>query len=301
MQMRSRYTERWFQDRAIRSIKKIGQGVWDYSDSLLLYVSGSDEEYTSIQETESPYHRLVTAPERTYLRDVAVSIAERLPDNFDYIDLGPGTEHKEQFFFDALKEQEKSFTYIPVDISEKYLAESVSYAAGQGIATQPAQCSFEELPEFLGDATRPRFVSLGLTYSNYDPGIILPLLRKIAGQNGCIFVSSQLRERVEIESIRNMYAQDVQSIFHAKLRLVGMNPSVDVFDCWADDGIQSWCTVRHVSQTLGGLGVQEGDRLLMFQSLRPSKEQFMNDLRATGCTFETFDIDQQFLSALLKT
>jgi uncharacterized SAM-dependent methyltransferase len=108
-------------------------------------------------------------------------------DHFEYIDLGPGTEHKEQFLFDELKKQGKTFAYIPVDISDHFLDVAEAHATGQSIQVRRMKASFEELPELLGAPTVPRFVSIGLTFSNYAPQDILKLLQDIAGKGWICF------------------------------------------------------------------------------------------------------------------
>ena len=128
MENNSRYDNNWFKKRAFESITPISPNVWDYSDSLLLYISSGVEKYESLQETNTPYFKLVTQPEREYLQSIAKEVVDQLPLDFEYIDLGPGTEHKEQYFFDELKRQGKKFTYIPVDISGHYLALAEEHA-----------------------------------------------------------------------------------------------------------------------------------------------------------------------------
>src|SRR3990167_10504065 len=131
--MTTQYDNEWFKNRALKNLRLISPNIWDYSDSLLLYISSGVEKYESLQEDDTPYFRLVTKPEREYLQSIAKDVVDLLPPNFEYIDLGPGTEHKEQFFFDELKKQGKKFTYTPVDISDYYLKLSEKHASDQGI------------------------------------------------------------------------------------------------------------------------------------------------------------------------
>lgn len=207
-----KYNHAWFVERAMGSVNKIGDNTWDYSDSLLLYMPSGVVEYEAVQNTDTPYYRLVTAPEHEYLQQVASDIVSELPDVFDYIDLGPGTEHKEQFFFDACKAQGKTFTYFPVDISEHFLNLAQTYAEAQNIETKTLKGSFEELPDVLGVSQKPRFVSLGLTFSNYNPVHITNLLKQIAGKNGFIFINAQMRDRTDMLQLRAIYEQAVSSL-----------------------------------------------------------------------------------------
>jgi hypothetical protein len=77
-----KYNQEWFKDRAFKSLKKISDGVWDFSDSLLIYISSGAELYESLQETDTPYFKLVTKPEHEYLKSIAKDVADMLPRPF---------------------------------------------------------------------------------------------------------------------------------------------------------------------------------------------------------------------------
>jgi len=109
----SKYDTEWFKKRAFDSLVPLAPHVWDYSDSLLLYISSGVEKYESLQEEDTPYFRLVTKPEREYLQSIAKDACEMLPNGFDYIDLGPGTEHKEQFFLMNLRNKGRNSSTFP--------------------------------------------------------------------------------------------------------------------------------------------------------------------------------------------
>lgn len=297
----NKYNKEWFRNRALNSIKKIGPNTWDYSDSLLLYISASGSDtYEELQETGSPYFNLITKPEQEYLVSIAKDIAEALPTKFEYIDLGPGTEHKEQFFFDELKKLGKEFIYRPVDISQHFLDLAEKHASEQGITSKPIQASFEELPEKLGNAELPRFVSLGLTFSNYSPQIILKLLSDISGTGGLIFINAQIRDRVDMKELERIYSEDSAHMADEKLELLGLKHGEDVTIPRANEDIRTWCSVLKASDDLQKLGVQNGDRLLVFQSLRYTKESLGKELREFGKPYEIFDTGSSFIGSLIK-
>lgn len=296
--MTSNYTQEWFRERASSSLKKIQDGVWDYSDSLLIYVSSGVEVYESLQEENTPYHQLVTKPEHSYLKTIAEQVAERLPDSFDYIDLGPGTEHKEQYFFDAFTSKGKQFTYVPVDISEYYLNIARKHAEHQGIPCDPVQSSFDELPVRLGTVSRPRFVSLGMTFSNYEPQVIIELLKNIAGAGGTSFIVAQMRDRIDMDALQQIYQEDVSHVIDDKLRLLGFDPDADVTPRIADEGIRAWTTVLRSNPVLEKMGVRAQDKLLVFQSLRYTKSSLEESLKDTQ--YQIFDIGSSFIGALVQ-
>lgn len=292
------YSPEWFKNRALSGLRHLQDGSWNYSDSLLLYVPGSDDEYEAVQETDTSYNKLVTVPERKYLENIASDVVTELPEKFEYIDLGPGTEHKEQFIFDAAKDEGKNLVYRPIDISDKYLSLSTDYALAQGLSAKPLKSSFEELPEKLGLETDPRFVSIGLTYGNYSPAEILDLLKRVAGEQGTAFINAQIRERTEMEAVRSIYADVAPAMVAAKIRLLGLDPEKDISDIEVTDEVKVWYTLKNPSAVLESKGIRAGDRLLVFQSLRPTIEKLEEDVSATFADYKVLDTGDAFVGIL---
>lgn len=295
-----KYNKEWFKKRALGSLKKISEHTWDYSDSLLLYISSGVEKYEQLQEGDTSYFQLVTKPEREYLKSIAKNVVEGLPAYFEYIDLGPGTEHKEQFFFDELKRQNKKFIYIPVDISEEYLALAKENAQKQGIETKPLKAAFEEVAGILGESNIPRFVNIGLTFSNYEPAIIFDLLKNIAGKDGYMFINTQMRDRVDMKMLHDAYVEDAVTLADDKLNLIGLDPLKDVTPREVDDGFRVWCSVINSNKELENVGIQTGDKLLVFQSIRYTLEQLESELLKTGMHYKLFDTGQSFVAVLIR-
>ena len=293
------YDDAWFRLRALASLKRINASSWDYSDSLLLYAPGGDDEYEASQQSDTAYAWLITQPEQRYLQDVAGKMAAALPDYFEYVDLGPGTAHKEYYLFDALQAAGKEFVYRPVDISPAYLEAAASSAAGRGIAVQPILSPFEDLATKLETGERPRFVSLGLTYSNYPPETILSMLAAIAGPGGYAFVEVQLRERVDMAAITNAYQRDIATLSSLKLALLGIEHEGDVESYVCDDAVRMWAVLRNIPPQLEAVGVKRGDKLMTFMSLRPTLEQFEADIVKHFRSYELLDAEQPFVGALI--
>jgi len=294
------YGEEWFKKRAISSITRIDNTSWDYSDSILLYLPGHDETYEYVQGSENQYNEIVTSPEQKYLDGVASKITEILPIDFDYVDLGPGTEHKEQYIFDELKKQGKHFNYHPVDISERYLEYSSNHAEVQGIKTSPIRSSFEDLPDKLSTTGRNRFVSLGLTYSNYNPSKILSLLKNIRGEKGNIFVNSQIRDRINIDKLRSAYEEIVVDILVPKLKLLGLNIETDLSDIEITDEIKVWYSIKNLNEELEQKGVRLGDRILVVQSLRPTLNSLNDDISKEFDDYELLDTGESFVGVITR-
>jgi hypothetical protein len=293
------YGDEWFRAHALNSLKRIDDRSWDYSDSLLLYLPEGEKEYELIQEKSNPYSELITKPEMNYLEEIADEVVAELPETFEYIDLGPGTSHKEQYIFDAAKKAGKSFVYTPVDISAHYLGLSTRYAQSRGVAVNPLRVSFEDLPQLLKKSGTARFVSIGLTFGNYHPSNILPLLKSIAGSSGVAFINTQMRDRVDMNEVKKVYAEEASKVFDPKLELLQLH-SDDISERVVDEGISVWYTLRSINPLLEEKGVRIGDKLLVFQSLRYTKDTLEKSLVQVFPNHLFLDRGGQFVGTLLK-
>ena len=296
----TKYNRKWFKERAVSSIKNIDKGVWDFSDSLLFYTSNeSTDNYKASQIENTNYSQLVTKPERKYLSSIAPIISSKLPKKFDYIDLGPGTEHKEQIFFDQFKNDEKSFVYIPVDINQYYLNLAIDHAAEQEIPLMPIHSSFEELPKILKKTKKPRFISLGLTFSNYEAKEIIKLLEDISGSSGYIFINVQIKGRVDIEKLEKDYLTDAEYMCNNKIKLLDLDPKKDVSPKTIDDGIKIYCSIIKTNKILDKIGIKIGDKIILARSLRYTKEALEKELQKTNMEYFMFDTGESFIASLL--
>lgn len=292
------YSLDWFRHKALHSIKRIDETTWDYSDPSLIYLPDAEEKYETIQQDSSRYHDIVTAPERAYVQRIAERIGRALPDNFDYIDLGPGTEHKEQYLFDALKVLGKRFRYIPVDVNKKYLDLAVAHAESQGIETLGVQAAFESVAGRL-PLGKARFVSIGMTFSNYPPAVIFPLLKAISGRAGFALTNCQIRDRVDMETVADVYQKDVSTLLEPKLQLVGLTAD-DIEKQWCDDSIKAWFRIQNVSAELKAVGVKPYDTFLAYYFLRPTVRQLSEEIEPYFTRYELLDTGEAFVAALLE-
>ncbi|OGN16510.1 MAG: hypothetical protein A3C88_02905 [Candidatus Yanofskybacteria bacterium RIFCSPHIGHO2_02_FULL_50_12] len=295
----AKYDSEWFKERAINCIKQIAPNTWDYSDSLLLYVPSATEAYEEIQQEETPYHTLVTKPETEFISKIAKEISKELPSEFNFIDLGPGTEHKERFFFDLLKKQGKQFTYFPVDISERFLEVAEDFSQKLGIPCKPILAPFEEVGRILPSGYR--FISLGLTFINYRVEDILSLLKTMIGNDGCAFIDSHIRSRVDTEEIRSLYVDQVESMIIPKAELLELDWENDLENIEVNDKVEIWCTVKNPSSRMVEKGIKSGDRMIIFQSLRHDLEFLKEEIQKVFPNYQMHDIGSPFVGFLLKS
>lgn len=291
-------SEKWFEQEARTSLHQIGDGLWDLSDSALLYTDKGMAGYKAIQKEETQYSQQVTKVEHRLIRDIAPGIASRLPDAFSYVDIGPGTEHKEKYFFDAFNQQGKNFDYLPIDVNSAVLNESSQFARANGIASRSIHMRFEDsaniLP-YLKDKTN--FISLGATYANFESAEIITKLLKLAGEKGSVFITAQLRDRINLtETVQSYQTLELQEMCRVKLELLGLKDQ-HIENLEVNDGIEIVATIKDPTPELKAKGMKAGDRILVLKSHRYTLDQLTKDLSALT-DFQLYDTGQSFVGIL---
>ena len=109
-----------------------------------------------------------------------------------------------------------------------------------------------------------------------------------------------MRNRLDMEALRKVYAEDGLTLADDKLKLLGLNPDTDVTPRTADGGIKVWCDVINPSKELKEIGVVEGDKLLVFQSLRYTPEQLREEVEKASKDYKIFDTGSSFIATLIK-
>lgn len=293
-------SQKWFEQTAISSIKKIDDDIWDFSNSSILYTPASSSAYENIQRNEHGYKKIVTGAEASFIEKVAPKIVDKLPQSFTYVDFGPGTEHKERFFQNAIKKQNKDILYVPVDISKQMLDVANTFAINAGFKTYPIHNTFENVVGILdGLNSDYRFISLGLTFINYEPDKILNILKKAADNNGSVFITAHIRERLDMETVRKTYESSVaKDMINGKLRLVGIDPETDIDNVEVTDEIKIYVTLKNTNPTLEKLGVDVGDKLFVLRSYRYSLDELKEILSGYGVDY--YDDDTEFIACVIK-
>lgn len=292
----------WFQTEALNALKKIADGFWDYSNSSVVYTPENSLSYKQLQNDagHTSYKESVTSAEHSLIKLIAPQIVEKLPHKFQYIDFGPGTEHKEKYFLEAIDNQNKEALYVPLDISEQMLDIADTYAKQRGFKTHPIHQTFEhataEIKELDSDF---RFVSLGMTFANYKAQQILAILDKTTNKNGTSFITVQMRDRVDIEKIKKIYTESVsRHMLHNKIKLIGLNPETDIVGIEANDKVEVVGTVKNTNPMLDQLGIKPGDRMLLLRSYRFSYEELEDTLKDYDTHY--YDEGKEFIGCVIN-
>ena len=102
-------------------------------------------------------------------------------------------------------------------------------------------------------------------------------------------------------ALQHIYELDVSNIGDEKLRLIGLDSTQDVSKIITDDGIRAWCTVLKPNAALEEIGIAKNDRLLIFQSLRYTKESLETALKTHCGSYNLFDTGSPFIATLIRT
>ena len=296
----NKFSKQWFKKEAIKSIKQLKKGVWDFSSSVMTYSPESAKIYAELGRTA--YGETVHSEESLLIKSVTSQIIKSLPDSFSYIDLGPGSGEKSVLLLETCKSEGKQIDYIPVDVSKFLLDKAVETVRKMGFISRPKLATFEELPndkEFLNSLRPERFVSLGLTYINYEPSEIHKLLKKLIGPRGQSFITVQLGDRIDLEKTKKLYRISAnEKIFLAKLKLLDIDKA-DIKNFEITNEIKVFVILKKAPNILEIKGIKKGDKILVWKTFRPTLKNFVSNI-SQDFRYILYDKGLEFVAAVLK-
>jgi hypothetical protein len=292
----------WFLQRAKEKLIKVEDGLWDYSDSALFWTDDVVKEYEEAQKgEEDEYKKKVTDAETLYLKHVVSDIVSELPNEINYIDLGPGTENKQDVFLKEMIDGGKDIIYTPVDINKRILDVVEQHVSSFGLPIHKVHASFEDMEEKIGKENMPRFLSLGLTFLNFKVEDLLDIFKKVINKNGSIFINTQPREKVkDFDKLVEAYSgPHLMSIYNSKLKLIGLSVDENVGSIEVTDEVKVYFNVKNPTPEAESRGISSGDKLFLFQSMRYPLEELKSKLEKDfDCKY--FDTDDEYVAVLMK-
>jgi hypothetical protein len=295
-------TPEWFANRVKDSLINRGEGFWDFSDSVILWTDESVKSYENAQtKDQDAYKMQITDSESKYLKKIAPNLVSYLPDRINFIDMGPGTENKQDIFIEEIKKTGKEFIYTPVDINKKILNLAVDHMKRYGVTTIPIHSTFEDMEQFITDKETPRFLSLGLTFSNFNIEDILSILKKSLNKNSFAFINTQPRERVKepgslIKAYSSKYALE---LYNLKLKLIGLEIDNKIGNIEVTGDVKVYYHVKNPSAKAQGFGIKAGDKIFGFQSMRYPID-FLKSRLEKDFDCKYFDVQDEYLAVLLE-
>lgn len=306
-------SQAWFESEAKRSYAKIHEGYWDFSDSALIYNEKGMAEYIASQKQSTEYSQEVTQVEHRAIKNMAPEICQTFANKFlglkeenkshnllpfQFIDLGPGTEHKEKYLFDEFEKMQAKFKYIAVDVSDAALKSAEEYAKSLNIPAKTIHNRFDNVEAMKQELdSTAKFFSLGTTFLNFEPSEIINKMLNLCGEKGAVFITSIIRDRIDMAAAQHAFeAPEFQRLFKAKLGLLGLSEN-DCGDVEVNDKIEVWMTVINPTNVLLAKGMNPGDKVLLLKTPRYSIKQ-LEDVVREYADYQLFDTDEPIVGML---
>jgi|ERR1041385_7510360 uncharacterized SAM-dependent methyltransferase len=212
-------------------------------------------------------------------------IVAGLKEPIDILDLGPGYPDKTFPILDLFKSGNLTGRYVPVDINRQFLNIAETAAIPFGVLTHPLHCLFETLPEILNSSdftsAGSRLVLLGLTFMNYRPTTILPLLQKLTRPSDTVVVATELfNEQDKATLIERYRINAAKELNLSVIRALAIPSStVDYMARWSRNRIEMGFKVNQAITLTNDLILQKGLRILTAISYRYTLDGFRNRLQ----------------------
>lgn len=264
--------------------RRAHQGTIHLDRPFNLYLSQKQAKaYLRLMGTDEYRHPLHD-PVRTLFEKHAATL---LPGKgkIDLLDLGPGYPDKSLALLKHLRRRGDDCLYVPVDINKHFLDVASAAVVNYVSAIKPVLCLFEDLPALLrnGQILRKgakRVVNLGLTFMNYRPREILPLLAKISGSRGRVIVATQLLQTDFKQLVRPYLTVEARKFAFLPLELSGIPERLTRYDVsFADSRVELSFRMLASFHVKDAIRLESGTRIVTAISYRYTPSRFRSCLR----------------------
>jgi hypothetical protein len=285
------------------------EGSWLLTEPHLLYLSESQSRaYLQAMENDQYSSGFHSATVETIARNVSEMVDPVLHRKLALIDLGPGYPDKAIPIGKFCNANKIPLHYVPVDISSEFLTIAARAMARFSHNISPIHSKFEacgsQLQEIgLNDEC---LVMIGLTFMNFEPGVILPLLRRIGPKGARFLVAAELvTPENTVERILNQYRVDEARDFaFGPLSVVGIEPAFIDFDVrFVNDRVEFVFTLKsNIPKILFDRGLRVGHRITTAVSYRYTRAQLSNVFKIYDFSSRIFfSIDERSAVAVLSS
>ncbi|GEA07514.1 hypothetical protein KUL42_22750 [Alteromonas sp. KUL42] len=173
------------------------------------------------------YHDSLDLPILNLIEENINLLCDSLPQNIQFIDLGPGYPSKSFRILDELQFKGLNITYFPVDVSEFFLKRATTAVTSRGIHCNQIHEKFENLAEVLDRKLfrddGARYIFLGLTFNNFQPEYISKILSGLVNKGDRCVICCQSPEGISEEKLTSPYkTQSVDDFCFYPLKLLGL-------------------------------------------------------------------------------
>jgi hypothetical protein len=263
----------------LRCAPSDGHTLWLHRPANLYLIEKQADMYLKLmsQPYGDGFHAKIRSLIATHREDLLAGFGQRL----DLIDLGPGYPDKSFPLLWYMQQQKMTGRYMPVDISRRFLDVAVTACRPFGFTIVPHHSLFEELPEQLpknSDAAQ-RLVMMGVTFMNYAPEEMVPLLRRMVRPGDSAVIAGELyNEESTVSMIAPYETAEAKHFNFLPLELLGIpESSLQYFVRLARSRIEMGFTVLHPIQ-IAGLQIQHDQEIVTSLSYRYGYEELLSIL-----------------------
>jgi hypothetical protein len=255
------------------------QGHFLLTEPHLLYMS--DEQADSYLEAmhDPDYTSSFHCPTVKLIESNLPGIFENLGEAISLIDLGPGYPDKSIPMAKYLKEHGVQCTYIPVDISNSFLEIAAKAMSPLVARVHPIHATFEACSGHIPSSTSQHttYCMIGLTFMNFMPDQIMPLLKKISRDRGRVIIASELiTEHNSTERILSSYRTiEAQQVGFGPLHNLGLSgDEITYHPVFSNGRVELQFRLNgNPNETLQRLGLKEGHIIVTAVSYRYREEE----------------------------
>lgn len=269
-------------------------GYFLLTEPHLLYLSDEQADtYLDVMKSEdyaSSFHgptvEIIVSNLPLIFSDIEVGVA--------LIDLGPGYPDKSLPMVRYLKGQEVPCKYIPIDISQPFLELAARHVEPFVEQVVPVHARFEtcvdHIPREIYQYTA--YCMIGLTFMNFAPEMLLPLLKDIAGRNGRVIVASELltEEKTEGVVLKSYRTEEAQAVGFGPLKhLEVKEEGVTYQPVFANTRVElQYRLEEEPGDSLRALGVRCGDVIVTAVSYRYTQGRLSELMEGNFASYQVF-------------
>lgn len=225
------------------------------------------------------------------------------------IDIGPGDGSSALPLLNSLKDLQVEFRYVPVDISSEMLdmaSENINNLF-PGVAVEPVQLDFE-LGNFAEVTYRLKqggyqnlMLFLGSTLGNQsDRQRVLTNFRDSMTSDDYLIIGVELVNLNKIDKIVDQYyVKEVEDLVTTTAENIGIKRDVGKYEVRFNaessqiEGYFNFQTATNIEYENEKINFEEGDKLLLFRSLKFTEWVFAKVLSEVGFRIEIFTTSSQ--------
>jgi uncharacterized SAM-dependent methyltransferase len=260
-------------------VEEDGKRTFYLNDSKTWYLMQKQAEFYLKLHEDQRYARGMLTKEMNLIKQNLQEIVHKgFAPKTTYLDLGPGKADKSKLMIEEALGQNKSVSYLAIDINKLFLDIALKEISSLGVSSIGLEGDFEKLIGKMS-TPMPKFVYLGATMGNFKPQSILKNLQQSLTKEDSVYLSIESRTNA-IESLLNQYrTTEHENMFTPVLEAIGFDSSCleqEVRYNPNTSNIESFFIVKRKSALKEFEKIKPDDKIVIGISFKPTTSQFRN-------------------------